>query len=485
MPGKPRTTIDDALVQGRSCSICGEASLSVVRHAGLPDHVLCGRCGSAFVMEDSGDRVMYGRIAADFARARRFALRQWAFTEAVERWAASEREGTRPTGASHAQPASAAGRAVPAAPLPEASLAGTVPLPRDLEPARTPEPEPSYPPAPVPESSPVEPVSGSEILIAQPPGSGAVRISGEGEAFPPPSRPVPLSADEAEVPSWIPTAPQQEPEPPYPLEVEPRTPRPSQPVPQVTPMTATEGEEALLPPALPLSAPEVTAPAGPLPTREQPAGETGVPAAPPRPPGEPPPGMRYRVVTSGEKVAFPWAVCAHCLRTPAPKRMPVVASLPKKQAMTQRRAVTFTVPLCADCAKRAHSRSEGEKSERLQAQLMSILSALILLLITLLTGLADFRARPLPSLFVAITALALGYAVPATLLLKRARRFPAPPETTYVRTTLLIPSETQGLEVAFEWRNQGYAELFHHANRRRALGAVIAVKDRTQSDSAT
>jgi hypothetical protein len=26
MPGKPRTTIDDALVQGRSCSICGEAS---------------------------------------------------------------------------------------------------------------------------------------------------------------------------------------------------------------------------------------------------------------------------------------------------------------------------------------------------------------------------------------------------------------------------------------------------------------------------
>jgi len=164
--------------------------------------------------------------------------------------------------------------------------------------------------------------------------------------------------------------------------------------------------------------------------------------------------------------------------------MAVVVSLPKKQAMTQRRSVTFTVPLCVDCAKRAHHQSEAEKSERLQAQLISVLAALILLLTALLTGLADFRARPLPSLLVAIAALALGYGLPATLLLKRARRFPPSAETTYVRTTLLIPSETQGLEVAFEWRNQGYADLFHYANRRRALGAVIAVKDRTQPNSA-
>ncbi len=484
MPGRPRTTIDDALVQGRSCSICGEASLSVVHHAGLPDHVLCGRCGSAFVMEESGDRVMYGKIPADFGSARRIALRQWVSIEAIEEWAAADREGTRPTGPRRAEPALGTGRAVPAAPLPEAGAAGAVPLPAQIEPAPALEPEPSYPAAPEPEPSQVEPASEPEVLAAQPPALGAVGITGEGETFPPPSRPVRWPADEGAIPSWIPTPPQEEGAPPYPFEVEVPAPPAIPLAPEVTPIAAMEAGEALPPAAPPISPLREAAPAGPVPAQEQPVAAEGAPTAPAVAPGEPPPGMRYRVVTSGEKVAFPWAVCAHCLRTPAPKRMAVVVSLPKKQAMTQRRSVTFTVPLCVDCAKRAHHQSEAEKSERLQAQLISVLAALILLLTALLTGLADFRARPLPSLLVAIAALALGYGLPATLLLKRARRFPPSAETTYVRTTLLIPSETQGLEVAFEWRNQGYADLFHYANRRRALGAVIAVKDRTQPNSA-
>ncbi len=61
----------------------------------------------------------------------------------------------------------------------------------------------------------------------------------------------------------------------------------------------------------------------------------------------------------------------------------------------------------------------------------------------------------------------------------RTGRFPPTDDARYVRTTLLIPDASQGLENAFEWRNQRYAEEFYQANHQRALAGVVAIKDRS------
>ncbi len=94
---KPRSRIEDEFLRGRPCAICGASGLKVVRIAGVPDHVSCSGCGSAFVVEDGGERVMYGKIPAEYPLTRRFALRQWAWLEAIERKAQDERKGTAPT----------------------------------------------------------------------------------------------------------------------------------------------------------------------------------------------------------------------------------------------------------------------------------------------------------------------------------------------------------------------------------------------------
>jgi hypothetical protein len=91
MPEEPRLSIDDEFAEGLDCAICGTRALSVHHVEHYPDFVGCDACGSAFVLEDMGERVMYGRMPPEFAQTARFALRQWAFLEAVARRAAAER----------------------------------------------------------------------------------------------------------------------------------------------------------------------------------------------------------------------------------------------------------------------------------------------------------------------------------------------------------------------------------------------------------
>jgi hypothetical protein len=43
----------------------------------------------------------------------------------------------------------------------------------------------------------------------------------------------------------------------------------------------------------------------------------------------------------------------------------------------------------------------------------------------------------------------------------------------------LVPSDIQGLETAFEWRNQAYAERFYESNKDSTLGKMTPVKDRS------
>lgn len=91
MTSRPRLTLDDDFIQDRHCAICGTDELRVVHLEQYPDYVACGNCDSAFVVEEEGERAMYGKIPPQFPETQRFALQQWAWLEAIEVRAAPER----------------------------------------------------------------------------------------------------------------------------------------------------------------------------------------------------------------------------------------------------------------------------------------------------------------------------------------------------------------------------------------------------------
>lgn len=95
MAGTPRFTLDQSYIEGLSCPICGQDALQVRRLERYPDFVNCGNCESAFVAEDDGERVMYGKIPASYPSTIKFALNEWVWPEAIERKARTER--TEPT----------------------------------------------------------------------------------------------------------------------------------------------------------------------------------------------------------------------------------------------------------------------------------------------------------------------------------------------------------------------------------------------------
>ncbi|MEE8121890.1 MAG: hypothetical protein V3T55_10195, partial [Anaerolineales bacterium] len=193
---------------------------------------------------------------------------------------------------------------------------------------------------------------------------------------------------------------------------------------------------------------------------------------------DPPPGHRHRVVIRGEKAVFPGGDCAHCGRTPVKGHLAVVGSLPDGQNITQRKPATFKIPLCAECRKRAGQLSEEAKEARLQAHLLSGIGGMLLVVGALALGIikpADLRVYDI--LILAIL-LIVGYTGPALFLLGRVGKYPAAASAAYIRSTLLIPRETQGLETAFEWRNGEYAESFFEANEALTLGKLSRIKDR-------
>jgi hypothetical protein len=360
----PRSAIDDQLVAGRACAICGTVALAVRHVAGVPDHVACGKCGSIFVIEGDGERVMYGKIPAEYPATRKFALKQWVWFDAVERRAAQERRagGGRP-------------------PMADAAA------PRPTEP---------LPPSPV----------------------------------------VPRSAAPV-APRAAPTAA------PPPAFVQ----RPPPPAMQAAPAAA----------AVPAAKPAPAA-AQPVPKGLEPF--------------EPPPGARHRVVIRGERVLYPANTCAHCLRSPTSGRMAVVS-----RAAAGRRAPTFNIPLCQSCLRRAAARPEGERSARLQAHLIAILFAMIVIVGSLAIGVVDLTEDLLFSaMFLGILAV-LGYGIPALFLLSRAGRGPRPADAVFVRTTVQIPIEGTAMEVPFDWRNRRYAELFYNANREWATAGVTTIEE--------
>lgn len=425
MPSKPRTSLPDSYIEGKRCAICGRPSLKVFHNANLPDYVVCSGCQSAFVVEDGGERVMYGKISEDYPQTSTFALRQWAWLEAVDRKSTSERS-----------PADTrAGQAVPLDTRPDPPV----------KPAQAPldtGPDPIAVPTPL-DTGPETPSEPSEEEGAPP-------------ALP---SPVHFPFDEAET------------EPPEDLEPPSIESSPSRPF----------GDDILGPDAIqrPPKPPEPTSPELETPGAER-TKTDAVPGYNP-PEGDPPPGTRYRVALKGSHVRIPTNFCAHCGGTPVRSKLAVRGTLPKGQSLGQRIPTTFHIPLCASCSKRASRKGPEEKAARLQAFLVSTLIALVLLVASLAWGIIDFQTRRLPSAIITVIFAALGFTVPTYIQLSRIKGYPLPPDAAYVQSTLLVPRETQGLETAFEWRNGRYADIFAKANQSAALGKLIKVKDRTSS----
>jgi hypothetical protein len=418
----PRATLDESFAEGLKCAICGHDSLQVVHVANLPDYVGCEQCNSAFVVEEGGQRVMYGMIDPAYPETRNFALRQWIHLEEVEVKALSEHPPTVPV-----EPI------VP--PFPEETLPPTPPTPEEI-PASVDYVPPEETPAPV-------------------------------EITPPEETPAPIEF-----------APPEDaiPEPEELLDLEPEK-EEEQRSPTLK-LEYTEPEKAVEASAIPALS-ELQEPAIPEPEQvieEEPAEKL---AFTPKE-NDPPPGHRFRVVLQGTDVNFPNNICAHCSSTNVRGRLAVVSSLPQGQEVGQRKLATFNLPLCADCHKRAAERSDAERNARLQAHLISALIALASAVAALALGLKPLEEGPLGILILVILAV-LGYTLPVIVLLNRIKGYPVSEDAAYVRSTLLVPSESQGLETAFEWRNETYAERFHQANHEITVGQIVKVKDRSRT----
>jgi hypothetical protein len=393
MTSTPRVTLNDDFIDGMNCAICGQDSLQIVHVDNLPDYVACTQCSSAFVVEESGERVMYGKIDPSYAETHRFAFRQWVWPSAVERRAAQERPPIVPT-------------SEPAASFP----------------TETPPPE-----------------SRSEVPIVSPDSKPFVEYD--------------------------------------PSELEPKIgPDIQEDVAMIPSKSVDTPGEKIGSPAIPAT-PEIQE--VPIPKAEPPVKEADVPQTPSLvlPENDPPVGHRYRVVLRGTKVKFPRNVCAHCMATPTRSKVAVPASLPKGKVVGQRQSTTFKLPLCSRCNKRAARRSDEEKVGRLQMHLISTLVALVLFVTMLALG-VDPRERELMDTLTLAFLVAIGYTGSALLIGSRLGPYPVPPDAAYVRSTLLVPSEVESLETAFEWRNQAYADRFHQVNEEYSLGNIVKVKDR-------
>jgi len=346
---RARLQLEDSFAREQACTICGESALSVVHLKGFPDYVTCARCGAAFVMEEGGQRAMYGSIPPGYPETRDFALKQWTSLEAIAALAEAERP--RRQSANDGGPHEAA-PAPPAAPTDDQPSPGdprkaelAVEARPAIEPAAEPEPplEPYVWPAPVSRPALQPELTFEPVAEAEPPS----------ESF-----------------DW--PAPASEPTP----EPEP-------------------AEEAIPEPAAPEESWEPEPPAQAIPE----------PAAPEES-WEPEPGRRFRVRFMGAQPHIPAGSCAHCLRTSA-RRSLVVVGVASGPAGQPRRA-SYTLPLCSSCYRRARAKSDEERSARLMAHLISILVAAVVMVgvpVLLLLGRAGRFRPPADALLVRSTLL--------------------------------------------------------------------------------
>lgn len=441
MSNTPRLTIEDAVLQSQACAICGEQTLRVAHVDRLPDYVSCSSCGSVFVMEEGGERVMYGKIPAEYPQTAEVALRNWLMPEDIQGHAMGERPGSQ------------------MAPADEERIQPATPSMASHEPARAASHEVQGEPAS--EDTTEEKATLSRGRNGQEPAArfhALLRSYEEAPQPPVPEEGTPETQGRAPEASWADLAKE--------FDVpEPDVLAPSGAIPPM--MESLESPSAADSAASAAPIREVSPPAS---TDEQPLG-TGV---------EPPPGARYRVSIKGNRLRIPRSSCAHCLRIPAGRTLTVLAPTPPG---AQRRVVRLAVPLCHICFRRANARSPEESGAKLQAHLISALVALLLVISTLGVGIVNLQEDPGIGALVLLILAVVGYGVPAFFLLGRSNRFPPPADALYVRSTLVIYPEVEPAGLTFSWRNQGFADLFYDSNSKAVEGPVVQVSDQPEAET--
>lgn len=181
---------------------------------------------------------------------------------------------------------------------------------------------------------------------------------------------------------------------------------------------------------------------------------------------EPERGQRFRVIVDGEP-AFPSDHCAHCDRTPAPRRLPASGELDPPRS--------FDVPLCATCYRRANAVTEEERNSRLISHLSSVLIGAVSFVLTLALCSAGLDASLVIGIGSATAIGAFGYGVAAYLMLRRPTEFAPPEDANYVATTVLIQSRPNQAGLAFSWRSSRYADRFFAANGPQVQGGITKV----------
>lgn len=429
MPNQPRITIAETMLGSQTCAICGEPALRVAHVEKLPDYVSCGSCGSVFVMEEGGDRVMYGKIPADYPVTSAFALRQWLAPDLVRERASDERPEPE----------------WPEEQGPDLGFEAEMPADEPAEASAMPPEDESIGQEPA-EAPPIQAKGGGE-------GEPAARFHAllrSYEETPEPSgleEGMSMGEAPATGPSWENLAEEFEiPEPEAPPAAAPG------------PALMEVGQPAATPP-------QVQEPPAALPAGQQPLGP-GV---------DPPAGSRYNVQIRGYRLRVPKTSCAHCLRMPATRSLAVLAPAPPG---AQRRVVRLNLPLCQQCFRRANARNREESSAKLQAHLISALVALMLV-ITAGVGLWSFLGSSGIRVLVLLILAVVGYGIPAFFLLGRSTRFPTPTDALFVRSTLIVQPMSDPPGLMFSWRNKGSAELFFESNNKAVEGPIVEVADST------
>jgi hypothetical protein len=495
---RPRLELEDSFAREKACTICGETALSVVHLKGFPDYVTCARCGAAFVMEEGGQRALYGSIPAEYPETRDFALKQWTSLEAIAALAEAERPPGRSAdrdGAALASAPGSAGRNAPAArppgPAGHGALASAPPASIDQPEQQEAEPEAIELSAPTAEAPvgeldlPLEPFDWPSPTGGAPapeaeapldpldwpaPAASAAEPEPPLEPFDWPSPAGGAPAPEAEAPleplDW--PAPASEATPAF----EPDMPAPPQAVFEPETPIATRPQFGITqpPPAVEPSEPEPE----PSPEAWEPAAAAEPEAEPSPEAWEPAPGRRFRVRYLASQPRIPSGVCLHCLRTASRRTLVVVGAA--MGPVGQPRRTTFTLPLCSSCYRRARARSEEEKSSRLMAHLISVLIAAVAVV-----GALALSVVPIETPLIAAGLLGVlgvtGYGIPALLLLGRGGRFAPPPDALFVRSTLLVSAQPGAGETLFDWRNPGSAGRFQEANPGETGETIFEVPD--------
>ncbi|MDF1499379.1 MAG: hypothetical protein P1P76_02780 [Anaerolineales bacterium] len=668
MASTPRASIVDDVIQGFHCAICGEDALHVVHIERLPDYVECDLCGSAFIMEEDGERVLYGQIAEGYPQTSRFALKQWAWIEAVDARAREERPPADEGADSTPLPPESADLAaypalepdepstveedaaeepwkifeepVPDEPLEIIDVGEPTPpeRPETFDQDEFPEPlraesehapdgstsdepdeaslavdeeggmwrayeagmaaeddldldemdemdgfdwlggladednpleEPdaaSFPESPIVEEAPSSaseiasglssedlddlfrsetedeidtPAFGAEHQERDSEMGGAEGVLERDQADPDLPEQLPgldrsdpeesmrdAVDDDVNAPDeWLQGVEQEQVDRSSPafadfdapavgsseadeddsddflssLRDSAAIPLESQPLEHTSlEETAEDGEEPAPPDwALEEQAAEIGSMAARMQSVTSERGEEDEEPPQAKQPdheereleavredvinyreNDPPPGYRHRVMIRGDRVVFPGGECVHCGQTPVRGQLAIAGTLPEGQGMGDRKPTRFQVPLCAECRDRATTLSEDAQSARIQSILFSLIIGMAFVVGSLAFSLVDPGDMQLADWFILVILFIIGFAGSAIVLLNRIGNYPPPLDAAYVRTTLLVPTEAQGLETAFEWRSPEYAQRFYEANESNALGNVTQVKDR-------